>query len=64
MGQYMLMKYRISNEFRYGCSAIHQWIDSKTKAVGFLNSLYNKGVDYAYKIATSDPRQQKQQQAQ
>jgi hypothetical protein len=58
MGQYMLMKYRISNEFRYGCSDIHKWIDSKTKSIGFINNLYNKGVDYAYKVATNVPQQQ------
>lgn len=62
MGQYILMKYRISNEFRYGCSAIHQFIDSKTKSIGFINNLYNKGVDYAYKVATQNPQQPAQQQ--
>jgi hypothetical protein len=61
MGQYMLMKFRISNEFRYGCSEVHKLIDSKTKAVGFVNSLYNKGIDFVYKIATSNPQPQQQQ---
>jgi hypothetical protein len=58
----LLMKFRISQEFRYGCSEVHKLIDSKTKAVGFINSLYNKGVDFAYKIATSNPNQQQAQQ--
>lgn len=58
MGQYMLMKFRISQEFRFGCSEVHKFVDSKTKSIGFINSLYNKGVDFAYNFATSDPRQQ------
>ncbi len=60
MGQYMLMKYRISNEFRYGCGDIHKFIDSKTKSISFLNKIYNKGVDYVYKVATNVPQQQQQ----
>ena len=64
MGQYILMKYRISNKFRFGCSAIHQWIDAKTKSIGFINNFYNKGIDYAYKIATQNPQQQAPQQQQ
>lgn len=64
MGQYLLMKFRISQEFRYGCSEVHKLIDSKTKSIGFVNSLYNKGVDFAYKMATSDPNQQQAQQPQ
>lgn len=55
MGQYMFMKFRISPDFRYGCSEVHKLIDSKTKAIGFVNSLYNKGVDFAYNMATSNP---------
>ena len=61
MGQYMLMKFRISADFRSGCSEVHKFIDSKTKVIGFVNKLYNKGVDFAYKIATSDPNQQQAQ---
>lgn len=64
LGQYLLMKYRISNEFRYGCSDIHRFIDSKTKSIGFINSLYNKAIDYVYKFATADPRGQQQPQQQ
>jgi hypothetical protein len=62
MGQYLLMKFRISNEFRYACSEVHKLVDSKTKAVGFVNSLYNKAIDFVYKIATSNPNQQQAQQ--
>ncbi len=61
LGQYVLMKFRISNEFRYGCSEIHKFVDSKTKSVGFINSIYNKIINYAYGVATADPRQQQQQ---
>lgn len=64
LGQYLLMKFRISNEFRYGCSDIHRFIDSKTKSIGIVNSLYNKGIYYVYNFATADPRGQQPQQQQ
>ncbi len=64
LGQYMLMKFRISNEFRYGCSEIHKFVDSKTKSIGFINSIYNKAINYMYQFATSDPSQQQPQQQQ
>lgn len=64
MGQYMFMKYRIAQEFRYACSEVHKWIDSKTKAIGFINNLYNKGVNMAYNFATQVPQQQQQPQQQ
>ncbi len=64
IGQYLLMKFRISNEFRYGCSEIHKFVDSKTKSIGFLNNVYNKGIDYVYKFATANPNgEQPQAQA-
>ncbi len=49
------MKYRITSECRTAAGEIHRFIDGKTKSIGFLNSLYNKGVDYAYKFATQNP---------
>ena len=56
MGQYLLLKFRISNQFRYSCSEVHKFFDTKTKSIGFINSLYNKLIDLIYKFATSDPR--------
>lgn len=64
LGQYLLMKFRISNEFRFGCSEIHKFVDTKTKSIGFVNSLYNKAIDYVHKFATADPRGQQPQQQQ
>ena len=58
MGQYLLMKYRVTNECRTAAGEIHRFIDGKTKSIGVINSLYNKGVEYAYKFATQDPRGQ------
>jgi hypothetical protein len=52
------MKFKISNEFKYGCSEIHKLVDEKTKSIGFINSAYNKVIEYVYKFATQDPRGQ------
>jgi hypothetical protein len=36
--------------------------DTKTKSIGFINSLYNKIIDKMYAFATADPRAQPAQQ--
>ncbi len=62
MGQYLLLKYRITNQCRYAAGEIHKFIDEKTKIVGILNRAYNKIVDYVYKYANQDQRGQQHQQ--
>lgn len=62
MGQYLLLKYRITNQCKYAASQIHNFIDQKTKIVGIVNKIYNKIVDYVYQYANQDPRGQQHQQ--
>jgi hypothetical protein len=58
LGQYLWLKFKISNEFRFACSEIHKFFDSKTKSIGFINGFYNKAIDKIYAMATADPRAQ------
>ena len=60
LGQYLLLKYKISQESRYAASEIHKMIDTKTKSIAFINSFYNKLVGYLYTFATADLQAQPQ----
>lgn len=51
MGQFLFIKYRLSAEFRHCCSSINTWIDTKTAAIGFVNSAYKKLAGFIYSYA-------------
>lgn len=53
MAQYNLLKYRATAETRHAASTIHNFIVSKISGIGFLLNIYNKIVDFVYKIATN-----------
>jgi hypothetical protein len=50
MGQMLLMKYKISPEFRGSCQAVNRWILEKTAGIELLRSNYLKlsGMVYGY----------------
>ncbi len=58
IGQYLLIKYRISNEFRFASTSVNSWVDGKLAAVGFLQNAYRKVVGYVYDYANRNPEQQ------
>ena len=43
---------------------IHEWIDTKTKAIGFLNAAYQKVSGWIYSYANRDVTGQQQAQSQ
>ena len=57
MGQFNLLKYRVSAETRHSAALIHSFINEKIRSISFLHSPYNKLADYMYKIATAQPQQ-------
>lgn len=57
MGQYNLLKFRLSPETKHAATNINNFISSKISGIGFLHNLYNKMVDYIYKFATQNPGQ-------
>ena len=68
MGQFLFIKYRINQEFKYSCTMINGWMDEKTKAIGILNKGYKKIAgwiyDYANRDVTGQQQAHQQQQAQ
>jgi hypothetical protein len=56
MAQFLMVKYRLNNEFRYACTSINTMIESKTQSIGFLNTGYKKVAGILYDYATRDPR--------
>lgn len=61
MAQFLLVKYRLNNEFRYACTSVNNLIDDKTKSIGFLNNGYKKLAGWIHEYATRDPTQAQQQ---
>ena len=55
IGQFNMLKYRMTNETRHAAANINSFIQSKLSGIGFLSNLYNKLVDFMYKMATQQP---------
>jgi hypothetical protein len=55
IGQYLLIKYRINNEFRYASSSVNASIEAKISGVGFLLNGYKKIVGIVYDYANRQP---------
>ena len=53
MGQMLLMKYKISPEFRGSCQVVNGWILQKTTGIHFLSSNYMKLSQMIYGYASS-----------
>ena len=51
MGQMLLMKYKISPEFRGSCQVVNSWILTKTAGIAFLSSNYLKLSQMIYGYA-------------
>lgn len=62
MAQFLLVKYRLNNEFRYACTSVNALIEDKTKFIGFLHNGYKKVAGLVYEYATRDPTQAQQPQ--
>jgi hypothetical protein len=62
IGQLLLVKYKINQEFRYSCTAVHSWVNQKTSGISVINSVYNKIIGYIYDFATKDLQVPPQQQ--
>ena len=66
MGQFLFIKYRLNQEFRYSCSMINTFMEEKTSKIGFINQIYKKiaGWIHAYANRELTGQQQPQQQPQ
>ena len=52
LGQFLITKYLIGNEFRYAVVAIDQMFDNYTKSIGILNMGYAKIRELAKKLVS------------
>lgn len=57
IGQYNMLKFRVSAETRHAATNINTFIAGKISGIGFLHKLYTKLSDFIYKIATQNPAQ-------
>jgi hypothetical protein len=55
IGQYLLIKYRINNEFRYASSSVNAWIEAKISGIGFLLNGYKKLAGIVHDYANRQP---------
>lgn len=55
MVQFMLVKYRLNNEFKYACTSINSTIERLTSRIGFVNSGYKKLAGWVFDYANRDP---------
>lgn len=55
IGQYNLLKFRMSVETQHAAKNINTFIESKLSGIGFLLSGYQKIIAYVYKLATQQP---------
>lgn len=56
IGQFLFVKYRLNQEFRYATSSINTFIEQKTASIGFIHNGYKKIAGWVYDFATRDPR--------
>ena len=52
IGQYNMLKFRVSMETQHAAKNINSFIENKLSGVGFLLSGYQKIIGYVYKMAT------------
>ena len=62
MFQFNMLKFRASQETQHAAKNINTFIVSKISGISFLSNLYNKIIDYVYKLATQGPEAQQAQQ--
>lgn len=62
MAQFLMVKYRLSNEFRYSCTSMNKFIEDKTQSIGFLHNGYKKIAGWIYDFANRDPNAAQAQQ--
>lgn len=55
MAQFLMVKYRLNNEFRYACTTINALIEDKTKSIGFVNNGYKKVAGWLHEYVNRDP---------
>jgi len=57
IGQYNLLRYRVTQETRYAATNINSWIEGKIKVIGPLHKIYTKVIDYVHNFANQNPGQ-------
>lgn len=57
IGQYNLLRYRVTQETRSAATNINTWIEGKIKAIGPLHKVYIKIIGYVYNFANQNPGQ-------
>lgn len=57
IGQYNMLRFRLTPETKHAATSINNFISSKISGIGFLHKLYTKLIDYMYKFATQNPGQ-------
>jgi hypothetical protein len=55
IAQYLLIKYRINNEFRYASSSVNSWIEGKISGIGFVLNGYKKLAGIVHDYANRQP---------
>ena len=55
IGQYNMLKYRVSPETQHAAKNINTFIESKLSGIGFVLGLYQKLTGFIYKMATQQP---------
>lgn len=55
IGQFLLIKYRINNQFRFASGSVNAWIEKITSPIGFVNAGYKKLAGWIYEYANKRP---------
>lgn len=52
LGQLLILKYKMNNDFKVACGVIHAWVMEKIRPFDSINSIYLKATDCVYSFAT------------
>ena len=55
IGQFNLLKFRVTAETKHAATNINSYVVNKISGIGFVHKYYNKIIDYIYKFATQEP---------
>lgn len=58
LGQLLIMKYKVNNEFKLTCSSVNAWILEKIKNIELIHSPYSKLTQWIYNFVNRDQQQQ------
>ena len=54
LGQMLIMKYKVSAEFRGSCHVVDAWILTKTSGIDIIHTNYKKVSQIIYNYASKD----------